>query len=65
MDRIPVRRAGRRRLLRPPNPLEDPIRHVKQPLSRRTRGKAVLEFEPIDVRHIRAKFSAARRSSPG
>jgi cytochrome c peroxidase len=61
MDRIPVRRAGRRRLLRPPNPLEDPIRHVKQPLSRRTRGKAVLEFEPIDVRHIRAKFSATQK----
>jgi putative transcriptional regulator len=62
MNANPARRAGRRLLLRPRNPLEDPIGHVKQPLSLKTRGKAVLEFEPIDVRHMRAKFSATQKA---
>jgi DNA-binding transcriptional regulator YiaG len=57
-----VRRAGRKVLLKPRNPLEDPLRHVKQPLSRKTRGKAKIEFDPIDVRHIRAKFSATQKA---
>ena len=61
MNHNAVRRVGRRRLFRPPNPLEDPLRHVKQPLSRKTRGKAVLEFDRFEVRLIRAKFSATQK----
>ena len=43
------------------NPMADPLAHVKQPLSRERRGRAKVEFEPIDVHHIRAKFGATQR----
>ena len=56
------RGGGVRSIPRPKNPLLDPLRHVKQPLSRRTRGLAVLEFEPLDVRHIRARFSLTQKA---
>ncbi len=42
------------------NPLENPLAHVKQPLSRAHRGRAKVEFEPFDVRQIRAKFAATQ-----
>ena len=40
--------------------MTDPLAHVKQPLSRARRGKAEIEFDPIDVHHIRAKFEATQ-----
>ena len=43
------------------NPLLDPLSHVKQPLLRRERGLAVVEFTPIDVRMIRDQFGATQR----
>ena len=49
-----------RPLVRPRNPLADPLAHVKQPLSRARRGKAKVEFEPVDVRNVRAKFEATQ-----
>lgn len=55
----------------PPNPLEDPIAHIKRPLRALCddqrgqgvcrRGQAVIEFSPIDVQHIRAKFLATQK----
>ncbi len=48
-------------MFRPPNPLVDPLAHVKQPLSTKHRGKAKVEFEPYDVQHIRGKFGATQR----
>jgi len=55
----------------PPNPLHDPIGHIKRPLKalnedRRgkrvvRRGQAVVEFEPLDVKHIRWKFAATQK----
>jgi putative transcriptional regulator len=51
-----------RKIMRPKNPLKNPIAHVKEPLRRSARrGLAILEFEPVDVRHIRAKFAATRK----
>ena len=50
-----------RKLSRLRNPLVDPLAHVKQPLSRARRGKAKVEFSPIDVRLIRAKFGATQK----
>ncbi len=41
--------------------MTDPLRHVKQPLARTRRGKAKVEFAPIDVWHIRVKFGATRK----
>jgi putative transcriptional regulator len=58
-NRIRVERD--RIIARPRNPLADPLAHVKQPLSRARRGKAKVEFVPIDVRNIRAKFEATQR----
>lgn len=46
---------------RPTNPMTDPLGHVKEPLSRSRRGKVKLEFEPVDVQEIRAKFQATQR----
>jgi len=61
---------SRRGFLRVPNPLEDPIAHIKRPLkalNEDTRGQgvcrqgqAVVEFTAIDVQHIRAKFLATQ-----
>jgi len=55
----------------PPNPLLDPIAHIKRPMralndDRRgqgvvRRGQAVIEFSPIDVQHIRMKFVATQK----
>lgn len=46
------------------NPLEDPLLGIKRPL-RSLNGPApgypILEFEPIDVRDIRAQFHATQR----
>ncbi len=56
-----TRRDRGRRLARPVNPLADPLVHVKQPLSTRHRGRAKVEFTPIDVQHIRAKFLATQK----
>jgi putative transcriptional regulator len=44
------------------NPLTDPLAHVKEPLSRARRGKPKVEFEPIDVQQIRAKFGVTQRA---
>lgn len=41
--------------------MTDPLRHVKEPLSRARRGKPKLEFEPVDVQEIRAKFHATQQ----
>jgi putative transcriptional regulator len=40
----------------PPNPLIDPLAHIKNPLHR-----GVIEFTPIDIQHIRADFLATQR----
>jgi hypothetical protein len=45
----------------PKNPLADPLAHVKQPLSRANRGKAKVEFTPLDVLMIRSRFAATQR----
>ena len=61
----------RARMHQPPdNPLLDPIAHIKRPLKALEgdqrgqgvvrRGQAVIEFSPIDVQHIRAKFLATQ-----
>jgi putative transcriptional regulator len=50
-----------RTMVRPPNPLADPLAHVRQPLSRARRGKVKVEFGPVDVRHVRAKFAATQQ----
>jgi putative transcriptional regulator len=50
-----------RSIVRPQNPMADPLAHVKQPLSRARRGKAKVEFEPVDVGLIRAKFEATQQ----
>ena len=57
----PILRERARRLGRPANPLVDPLAHVKQPLSTKHRGRAKIEFTPIDVQHIRAKFLATQK----
>ena len=54
----------------PPNPLEDPIAHIKRPLKplygdRRGQGvvrpgQPVIEFDQDDIRLIRAKFCATQ-----
>lgn len=54
----------------PPNPLEDPIAHIKRPLrpvypDRRgdgagRRSEPVIEFDPIEVQLIRMKFVATQ-----
>ena len=41
--------------------MKDPLAHVKEPLSRARRGKTKIEFDPVDVRNIRAKFEATQR----
>jgi putative transcriptional regulator len=56
-----VRDDHGRTILRPRNPLADPLAHVKQPLSRERRGKAKVEFRPMDVRGIRGKFCATQQ----
>jgi putative transcriptional regulator len=74
MDRRGVNKLWRERSRThtpPPNPLQDPIAHIKRPLNalnedRRgqgvvRRGQAVIEFDPMDVKHIRAKFAATQR----
>jgi putative transcriptional regulator len=50
-----------REAVRPKHVLADPLAHVKQPLSRVNRGKAVVEFSPSDIRMIRANFAATQR----
>ena len=52
-------------MVRPQNPLADPLGHVKQPLSRARRGNAKVEFDPVDVRNVRAKFAATQREFAG
>jgi putative transcriptional regulator len=55
-------RASRRKAPRPrANPLLDPLARYKQPLLTHRRGKAVIEFEPVDVVAIRLEFGATRR----
>ena len=64
-------RGGRRRGRAPVNPLRDPIAHIKRSLralneDRRgqgvvRRGQSVVEFSGIDVRMIRAKFTATQK----
>ena len=55
-------RGGRRRTAgQPRNPMADPLAGIKQPLSRVRRGKAKIEFDPMDVRHIRYRFGANQR----
>jgi len=54
-------RDRNRRLGRPVNPLADPLVHVKQPLSTANRGRPKVEFTPIDIQHIRAKFLATQK----
>jgi putative transcriptional regulator len=54
-------RQRARRVSRPFNPLADPLVHVKQLLSTTNRGRAKIEFSPIDVQHIRAKFLATQK----
>jgi putative transcriptional regulator len=54
----------------PPNPLADPIAHIKRPLNALEgdgrgqgivrRGQAVVEFSPHDVQHIRSLFLATQ-----
>ena len=61
MDYRPSRMSGIRRVSRPKNVLSDPLGHVKQPLLRVNRGKAVTEFTPADIHMIRAKFAATQR----
>jgi DNA-binding transcriptional regulator YiaG len=56
-----TRRDGRGTIVRPRNPMADPLAHVKQPLSRARRGKPKVEFAPVDVRDIRVKFGATRK----
>lgn len=41
--------------------MTDPLRHAKEPLSRTRRGKAKIEFEPVDVQLIREKFAATQQ----
>jgi putative transcriptional regulator len=59
----PIHRVRRRRS-RPANPLVDPLACIKRPL-RSLNGPApgypILEFEPIDVREIRAQFHATQQ----
>ena len=43
------------------NPLTDPLAHIKEPLSRARRGTPKVEFDPIDVKHIRSKFGVTQR----
>ncbi len=50
-----------RLIVRPRNPMTDPLRHVKEPLSPTRRGKAKIEFEPIDVQLIRQRFAATQQ----
>ena len=50
-----------RLIVRPRNPMTDPLRHAKEPLSRTRRGKAKIEFEPVDVQLIREKFAATQQ----
>ena len=50
-----------RQAVRPKNVLADPLAHVKQPLLRVNRGKAVIEFTPADIHMVRAKFAATQR----
>jgi putative transcriptional regulator len=50
-----------RTLRRPKNPLTNPIAHVKQPLLRVNRGKAVVEFTPQEIAMIRVNFCASQR----
>jgi len=46
---------------RPGHPLKDPLEHYKQPLLTKTRGRAVIEFDSIDVNEIRREFGQNRR----
>lgn len=48
-------------MVRPANPLADPLAHVKQPLSTKLRGRGKVEFTPSDIRMIRSKFLANQR----
>ena len=55
----------------PPNPMVDPIAHIKRPLRALNRdqrgqgvvrrGQAVIEFSPADIRLIRAGFVATQK----
>jgi DNA-binding transcriptional regulator YdaS (Cro superfamily) len=63
----------------PPNPLRDPIAHIKRPLRALNRGRvraaggeaevrpgqSVLEFTPADVVRIRTKFLATQKEFAG
>lgn len=61
MDYARFRYDRERRVKRPRNPLADPIGHVKQPLLRINRGKAVTEFTPNEIVMIRSHFAATQR----
>jgi putative transcriptional regulator len=67
-NRLWVERS--RQHIPPPNPLLDPIGPIKRrpkALNERRRGQGaaqrrrpVIEFEPMDVKHIRARFAATQ-----
>ena len=47
----------------PPNPMADPIAHVRRPLNPldvKRQGRALVEFSPQDVRDIRGLFLATQ-----
>ena len=46
---------------RPGHPLRDPLEGYKQPLLTKNRGRAVIEFDSIDVCAIRREFGQNRR----
>jgi putative transcriptional regulator len=62
MDAWAIRRELRERVRRarhPPNPLGDPIAHIKRPMQ--TVPREEIEFTPFDVKHVRAKFAATQK----
>ena len=46
---------------RPRQPLKDPLVRYKQPLLTIERGRAIIEFDSLDVARIRAHFGVTRR----
>jgi DNA-binding transcriptional regulator YiaG len=53
-----VKRSERKRS---GHPLRDPLHRYKQPLSTNTRGRAIIEFDSVDVVEIRREFGLNRR----
>ena len=46
---------------KPGHPLKDPLSRYKQPLSTKTRGRAIIEFDGVDIVGIRRQFGLTRR----